>query len=46
MIADAVKLTGRIDVLFNNAGMGFNTRLENIAEGDFEHHVAVHLSLW
>ena len=43
MIADAVKLTGRIDVLFNNAGMGFNKRLENSAEGDFEHHVAVHL---
>ena len=33
MIVDAVKLTGRIDVLFNNAGMGFNKRLENSAEG-------------
>ena len=43
MIADCVKLTNRIDVLFNNAGLGFNKRLENSAEGDFEHHIAVHL---
>ena len=43
MIADCVKLTSRIDVLFNNAGTGFNKRLENSADGDFEQHVAVHL---
>ena len=43
MIATTVKQTGRIDILFNNAGLGFNTRLENSALGDFEQHVAVHL---
>ena len=43
MISDCVKLTSRIDVLFNNAGTGFNKRLENSADGDFEQHVAVHL---
>ena len=43
MIADSVERTGRIDVLFNNAGLGFNKRLENSADGDFEQHVAVHL---
>jgi NAD(P)-dependent dehydrogenase (short-subunit alcohol dehydrogenase family) len=43
MIATTVKQTGRIDVLFNNAGLGFNKRLENSEQGDFEHHVAVHL---
>ena len=32
MIADAVKLTGRIDVLFNNAGMGFNSSAFNCAK--------------
>ncbi len=43
MIADCVEQTGCIDVLFNNAGLGFSKRLENAADGDFEQHVAVHL---
>ena len=32
MIVDAVKLTGRIDVLFNNTGMGFNSSAFNCAK--------------
>ena len=32
MIVDAVKLTGRIDVLFNNAGMVFNSSAFNCAK--------------
>ena len=43
MIADGIAQTGRIDVLFNNAGLGFNKRLENSRDGDFEQHIAVHL---
>lgn len=43
MVLDTVEKTGRIDALFNNAGLGFNKRLENSADGDFEHHVGVHL---
>ena len=43
MIADGIAQTGRIDVLFNNAGLGFNKRLENSQDGDFEQHIAVHL---
>ena len=43
MIATTVKQTGRIDILFNNAGLGFNKRLENSELGDFEQHIAVHL---
>lgn len=43
MIADGIAQTGRIDVLFNNAGLGFNKRLENSGDGDFEQHIAVHL---
>lgn len=43
MVLDAVEQTGRIDVLFNNAGLGFNKRLDNSSDGDFEQHVAVHL---
>ena len=43
MVSDTVEKTGRIDALFNNAGLGFNKRLENSADGDFEHHVGVHL---
>ena len=29
MVLDTVEKTGRIDALFNNAGLGFNKRLEN-----------------
>ena len=43
MVLDTVERTGRIDALFNNAGLGFNKRLENSADGDFEHHLGVHL---
>ena len=43
MILDSIEQTGRIDVLFNNAGVGFNKRLENSPKGDFEQHIAVHL---
>ena len=43
MILDSIEQTGRIDVLFNNAGVGFNKRLENSSKGDFEQHIAVHL---
>lgn len=43
MIAACLEHTGRIDVLFNNAGLAFNKRLEKSGEGDFEKHVAVHL---
>lgn len=39
----AVERTGRIDVLFNNAGLGFRTRIEALRDGEFERHVAVHL---
>ncbi len=39
----AVKETGKIDALFNNAGMGFGYKLEDSPDGSFEHHVAVHL---
>jgi NAD(P)-dependent dehydrogenase (short-subunit alcohol dehydrogenase family) len=43
MIGFAHRHTGRIDVLFNNAGLGFGHRLERASEGAFEAHVAVHL---
>ena len=39
----AVKKTGSIDVLFNNAGMGFGHKVDSFPDGSFEHHVAVHL---
>ena len=39
----AINETGKIDALFNNAGMGFGYKLEDFPDGSFEHHVAVHL---
>ncbi len=39
----AVRETGKLDALFNNAGMGFGYKLEDSPDGSFEHHVAVHL---
>ena len=39
----AVERTGRVDVLFNNAGMGNRTKVEDLAPGEFEHMIAVHL---
>ena len=39
----AVERTGSVDVLFNNAGMGFGHKVDSFPDGSFEHHVAVHL---
>ena len=39
----ALEKTGSVDVLFNNAGMGFGYKVDSFPEGSFEHHVAVHL---
>ena len=43
MIEFAVSETGRLDVLYNNAGVGFHTRVERVSDGEFEQHVAIHL---
>jgi NAD(P)-dependent dehydrogenase (short-subunit alcohol dehydrogenase family) len=43
MVDFAVVETGRIDVLFNNAGMGESRTLLDIKEGQFEYLTAVHL---
>jgi len=43
MIEFAVSCMGRLDVLFNNAGMGYSTRVEDAKDNQFENHVAVHL---
>ena len=43
MVNKAVEETGRIDVLFNNAGMGNITPVEELLDGEFEHMIAVHL---
>ncbi|MCB1693336.1 MAG: SDR family oxidoreductase [Pseudomonadales bacterium] len=43
MIDFAVERTGRIDVLFNNAGFGNNRAFADVPEGDFERHIAVHV---
>jgi len=42
-IESAYNKTGRIDVLFNNAGMGFGHKVDSFPDGAFEHHVSVHL---
>ena len=42
-IEQAHDATGRLDVLFNNAGMGFGYKVHDMPEGVFEHHVSVHL---
>ena len=42
-IEQAHNATGRLDVLFNNAGMGFGYKVHDMPEGVFEHHVSVHL---
>ncbi len=43
MIDFAIKETGRIDALFNNAGIGMNRYFMNVPPGEFEQHVAIHL---
>ena len=42
-IESSITDTGKIDVLFNNAGMGFGYKLDSFPDGAFEHHVSVHL---
>ena len=42
-IEQAHDATGRLDVLFNNAGMGFGYKVHDMPEGVFEYHVSVHL---
>ncbi len=43
MIDLAMDRTGRVDVLFNNAGYGIRTKVEDLAAGEFERLIAVHL---
>ncbi|MEM7018910.1 MAG: SDR family oxidoreductase [Pseudomonadota bacterium] len=43
MIDLAIEKTGRVYVLFNNAGMGYGHTVEDSPLGAFEQHVAVHL---
>jgi NAD(P)-dependent dehydrogenase (short-subunit alcohol dehydrogenase family) len=43
MIDFAVSETGRLDILFNNAGLSIQTRVEDLADDQFENHVAIHL---
>jgi NAD(P)-dependent dehydrogenase (short-subunit alcohol dehydrogenase family) len=39
----AVRETGRLDALFNNAGIALPRRVEELEPGSFEHVIAVHL---
>ena len=43
MIAEAIAETGRLDVLFNNAGIGYGKTIEDSPQGMFEKHIAIHL---
>jgi 3-hydroxybutyrate dehydrogenase len=43
MIDFAIAETGRVDVLFNNAGLGYGRTIEASPDGYFEAHVAIHL---
>lgn len=43
LVAAAVESTGRIDVLFNNAGLGGSRRIEEISDNMFERYIQVHL---
>jgi NAD(P)-dependent dehydrogenase (short-subunit alcohol dehydrogenase family) len=43
MVSTAVDSTGRIDVLFNNAGLAIRQMFEEIEEDMFERHIRVHL---
>jgi len=41
MIDKAIDETGRIDVLFNNAGAGSRTKVEDLKEGEFERMMSI-----
>src|SRR5687767_15523531 len=43
LMATALKDTGRIDVLFNNAGLGGSRRIKQIDDDMFERYIQVHL---
>ena len=43
LVAFAVESTGRLDVLFNNAGIGNRRRIENLRDGELERMIEVHL---
>jgi NAD(P)-dependent dehydrogenase (short-subunit alcohol dehydrogenase family) len=43
VIGDVKRLTGRIDVLINNAGMTFERRLDESTDNDFDRCMAVNL---
>src|SRR5262245_42278111 len=43
LISAAIDSTGRIDVLFNNAGLGGSRRIEKIDDDMFERYIQVHL---
>jgi len=43
MIDLSLSKTGRVDVLFNNAGIGALSRLEDLVESEFERLISIHL---
>jgi 3-oxoacyl-[acyl-carrier protein] reductase len=43
MVGFATERFGRLDILFNNAGIGGNRRIEDLRDGEFERYVSVHL---
>lgn len=43
MVDLALRTTGRIDALFNNAGIGMNRPFDEVPAGEFERHIAIHL---
>ena len=43
MVARALDETGRLDALFNNAGIGSRTRVEDLAPDEFERMLRIHL---
>lgn len=43
LIARAHAETGRLDALFNNAGIGALTRVEDLAPGEFERMIEIHV---
>lgn len=43
MVQKALDETGRIDVLFSNAGYSINRRVDQFGDGEFERMIAVHV---